>query len=94
MRRMLRGGVISQQGIGPLLFLGIILAVMVAGLIFTTSTGRDRDAEVEVRSGVGRVSLDGLLHRTLGAGQVVLVQTRVVSSAHTSTRFAPATTRV
>ena len=39
----------TQPGIGPFLFLGIILAVMIGGLIYTSSVGKQRDDKVEVQ---------------------------------------------
>ncbi len=47
MKRMMDTGLMARGGMGPFLFLGIILAVMIAGLIYTTRVGSERDSEVE-----------------------------------------------
>lgn len=47
MRRMFQAGMVSRRGIGPFLFLGIILAVMIVGIIYSVNPAADRDVEVE-----------------------------------------------
>ncbi len=64
MRPMFQSGMTTtKNGLGPFLFMGIILAVMVAGLIFTTNVAEETDQEVE-RQEKGKISSEITFIRT------------------------------